>query len=63
MLLENFKTVTKYVDAKDANPQLNVMQRCHNTVKLSYFLLFIPSFCNYLIVDPYEAHRLTLILF
>ena len=43
MLSENFKTVKKYVDAKDANPQLNVMQRCHDTVKLSNFLLFIPS--------------------
>ena len=43
MLSENFKTVKKYVDAKDANPQLNVMQRCHNTAKLSNFLLFIPS--------------------
>lgn len=57
MLLENFKTVKKYVDAKNAKPQLNVVQRHHDTVKLSRFLLFIPSFCNYLIVDPYEAHR------
>lgn len=57
MLLENFKTVKKYVDAKNAKPQLNVVQRRHDTVKLSRFLPFIPSFCNYLIADPYETHR------
>lgn len=63
MLLGNLKTVKKYVDAKDANPKSNVMQRCQDTVKLSNFLLLISSFCNYLIVDPDEAHRLTLISF
>lgn len=53
--LENFKTVKKCIRYKNAKPQLNVVQRHHDTVKLSRFLLYSQflqlSYCGY------RAHR------
>lgn len=60
MLLENKIKLVKNVDTKSASPLI----KCLDIMALSscqIFCLLILNFCNYLIDDPYEVHRLALL--
>lgn len=61
MLLENKIKLVKNVGANSANPLI----KCSDIMALSsccqIFCLFILNFCNCLIDDPYEIHKLALL--